>query len=444
MSSHLRSLLSTTVLTGLLIGVAPHQGLACGGVFDVACNLSHGGLSPGNVAKETAKAADDVGKTVAKAGTDTRETIAKAGTDTRETIAKAGTDTRETIAKAGTDTREAVAKAGTDTRVAVVKGAEDLGTAGATIARYVERQLKGFGQTVRDADKRVREGKIVDALWHAAIDPWKNTEHNAALATQESDIVRTVGQVAATAYGGPGGAAAYAAWYTYRATGNPELALKVGLITGATSAGFAAAGQLPADTAGQIAGKTIVTGAIGGLAVAAAGGDEDAIRDGFLLSGGMVLVQTGYQKVTDHQLDGRSSRGEAYCMATVGADCSPPKSAYVTDANGNVQYDKAGNPLVDVTKTDPLRPHVGTWAKQNETPLIGAGERSASMTAVSRVPGMNAMALFHDTWSVSWDMDAFTNVATIVPAVVLTYEGTGAPFYEKLEDTAAAEPAKAP
>jgi hypothetical protein len=179
-----------------------------------------------------------------------------------------------------------------------------------------------------------------------------------------------------------------------------------------------------------------VTGAIGGMAVAAAGGDADAVKDGFLLSGGMVLIQTGYQKVTDHQIDGRASQGEAYCMATVGAECSPPKSAYITDANGNIQYDKNGEPLVDVTKTDPLRPHVGTWAKENDTPLVGAGERSASMTAVSRIPGMNAMAFFHDTWSVSWDMNAFTNVATIVPAVVLTYTGTGAPYFDQLEQTA--------
>lgn len=425
-------LLSTTMLTFASAGLL-QPAMACGGVFDAACNLSHGGMSPDNVAKQTAKA-----------GTDTREAVAKAGTDTREAIAKAGTDTREAVAKAGTDTREAIAKAGTDTRVATAKGVQDLGTAGAAIGRFVERQLKGLDKDVRDADRRVREGKIVDALWHAATDPLKNTEENAALATQESNIIRTVGQVAASAYGGPGGAAAYAAWYAYRATGNADLALRVGVITGATSAGFAAAGQLPTETASQIAEKTLVTGAIGGLAVAAAGGDEEAVKDGFLLSGGMVLIQTGYEKVTDHQIDGRAAKGEAYCMATVGAECSPPKSAYLTDSDGNIKFDKNGDPLVDVTKTDPLRPHVGTWAKENDTPFIGAGERSASMTAVSRVPGMNAMAVFHDTWSVSWDMNAFTNVATIVPAVVLTYTGTGAPYFERLEDTAAASAAKSP
>jgi hypothetical protein len=32
----------------------------------------------------------------------------------------------------------------------------------------------------------------------------------------------------------------------------------------------------------------------------------------------------------------------------------------------------------------------------------------------------------NSVWSFSWDMDAFTNVASIVQAVVLTYTGTGA------------------
>jgi hypothetical protein len=64
---------------------------------------------------------------------------------------------------------------------------------------------------------------------------------------------------------------------------------------------------MPTNGARQIVEKTVVTGAIGGLAVAAAGGDKDAVREGFLLSGAMVLVQTGYQAATDHPLDPKVS-----------------------------------------------------------------------------------------------------------------------------------------
>lgn len=37
---------------------------ACGGIFDVACNLQNGGLSPGNIAKQTTKAGQDVANAI--------------------------------------------------------------------------------------------------------------------------------------------------------------------------------------------------------------------------------------------------------------------------------------------------------------------------------------------------------------------------------------------
>jgi hypothetical protein len=48
---------------------------ACGGIFDVKCNLEHGGLSPGNIAKQTEKAGQDAANTVAKAGQDVANAI---------------------------------------------------------------------------------------------------------------------------------------------------------------------------------------------------------------------------------------------------------------------------------------------------------------------------------------------------------------------------------
>ena len=57
------------------------------------------------------------------------------------------------------------------------------------------------------------------------------------------------------------------------------------------------------------------------------------------------------------------------------------------------------------------------------------------MTGVSRIPGMNAMSVFHDQWAISWDMNTFQSQATIAPAVVLTYIGTGAPAYDLIQKT---------
>ena len=42
------------------------------------------------------------------------------------------------------------------------KAAQDVGTAGETIGRFVERELKGVGRTLSEADKRIREGKVGD------------------------------------------------------------------------------------------------------------------------------------------------------------------------------------------------------------------------------------------------------------------------------------------
>jgi Domain of unknown function (DUF4157) len=48
---------------------------ACGGIFDVACNLNHGGMSPDNIAKQAGKAAQDAANAVAKAGQDVANAI---------------------------------------------------------------------------------------------------------------------------------------------------------------------------------------------------------------------------------------------------------------------------------------------------------------------------------------------------------------------------------
>lgn len=48
---------------------------ACGGIFDVACNVTHGGMSPGNIVKQTQQAGQDAANTVAKAGQDVANAI---------------------------------------------------------------------------------------------------------------------------------------------------------------------------------------------------------------------------------------------------------------------------------------------------------------------------------------------------------------------------------
>jgi len=58
------------------------------------------------------------------------------------------------------------------------------------------------------------------------------------------------------------------------------------------------------------------------------------------------------------------------------------------------------------------------------------------MTAISKIPGMNAMALFHDQCAVYFDMNALASVGTIPPAIVFTYIGTGTQMYDLIQKTA--------
>ena len=56
----------------------------------------------------------------------------------------------------------------------------DAVDAAKAIGKFAERQVSGTFDTLSDAERRVREGKIVDAVWHQATDPLKRgrpTQH---------------------------------------------------------------------------------------------------------------------------------------------------------------------------------------------------------------------------------------------------------------------------
>jgi hypothetical protein len=116
--------------------------------------------------------------------------------------------------------------------------------------------------------------------------------------------------------------------------------------------------------------------------------------------------------------------------------CAPPKEAYEMGPDGKPVVGKDGKPMVDVRKTDPSRPHAGTWAKPDEAPIIGPQETSKFMIWVSKYPAVNAGALLHDHLSYSMNFNPVTNVWTIVPAMAVTYYGTGAPTEDQIRKAA--------
>ncbi len=390
---------------------------------------------PTEVAKEIGKQLEKVDGGVGEVG----GAIAKAAGDVQKTHSKAIDDVSRTIEKAGQDVDATLRKAGEDIDATLRKAGKDVNDAAIAIGHFLEREAQGVGDTLSDAEKRVREGKFIDAIWHLGTDPARRSEENAAKLAQESSLVNALAQVAASAYGGPGGAAAYAAWYTYRATGDVEMALRVGMMVGVTSAAVGAAGELPTGTSGELAKKAAVTGAIGGIGVAASGGDEDAIFEGFLKSGGMVLVQDGYESYTKHDIDPRGAQGDSYCVMTMGAECSPPSEAYLRDESGALVRDENGVPKVDMQYLEARRPHVGIGSPKDATGLVHelVEEGGVVMDSVAKiVPVTNAGSVFHDQWAIQWNMSRATNLATIAPAMVMTYYGTDGAINDLIRSTA--------
>lgn len=359
----------------------------------------------------------------------------KAVNDAIWNLNKAVKDAAWNLDKAGKDAEAEVGRVGRD--------AEALGNAA---KHYGEAVVKGTGLSLNKAFTRVREGKVVDALWHMGTDRVVTESDAAAAAAQESSILRTVGQVSASVYGGPTGCAAYAAWLAYyQSGGDVNLALRVGIISGATAYAMAGAGDIPTRNAtgelvaSAVAKRAAVTGAIGGLAIAAAGGDENAVRDGFLRAGAMVLIQEGYREYTKHPLSEtdregkpsglKASRGDAYCVSTV-VNCRTPPPGAAKIVDGEFQG-------WDQSKLDPSAPHVGNSSDLSSTfKWPATGEGAPIMTAISKIPGANAMAVFHDQWALGWNMPPGVLQATIYPAVILTYNGTSAPLMEMVREQA--------
>lgn len=332
----------------------------------------------------------------------------------------------EELKKGATDVWWNIDKGSKDAEANIAKSGRDVEDAGHAIGKFVESTIQSHIDAATEAAKRIQEGKFVDAVWHASLDPLNDTQQNAAIAATESTLMNSIGQVAASAYGGPGGAAAYAAWLAYHQTGgNFNAAIQVGLITGITAYAMQGVNDHMSINNYTVDQKALVMATIGGASIAAAGGDSDQIRDGFLAAGAMVYVQDDYQKRTRAKLDEDSmkhSRGKPYCTSGVSDKCIPVPESAILDR------DKDGNPTkIDYSIADKRAPATGIGGAGGL-----AGDQGKLMQGLSKVPGVQGMSVMHDSWVVDWGLNKipYANQATIVPAIMVFYAGTGAPFYD--------------
>lgn len=363
-----------------------------------------------NLARETKKGVDNV----------VRETGKGVGNVARET-AKGVSHVAGEVGRGVENLGDFIDKAAKDTEAEAKRAGRNVNKLAIASGTFLESQVHGLGQSFEDAGKRVREGKLVDAIWHVATDPVRNTEKNAAAAMAESNILRFAASVAANAYGGPGGAAAFAAWFAYRQSGDLALALKAGVIAGATSQGLKLVDGMPAEAVDEVARKVIASGAIGGAAVAASGGDEDEALKGFVTGAAAAGLRETYKKVAGEYQDGKVATKAGVAKQS---DAALKEYGIVTDDQGQPVLDANGRPQVSIRsigRTDVS--HVGLVTADPNAPLLSGAETSLPMEAVSKIPYINDMAYFHDQWAELAGMQGITVQATIVPALAVTIGG---------------------
>lgn len=211
------------------------------------------------------------------------------------------------------------------------------------------------------------------ALWQASVGSEVSKENGADRVARAFTLGNATSQLASSVYGGPPGAAAYAAWWAYhQPNATPLEALRVGVISAAalwdTQKDATGAGVSP-----QVVRRTSLAAALGGLAIAAAGGDEQAVRSLFFESGAAVLLQEG------SRLD---------CLsATVKCQGTP------------------GKPVAGL---EPVASYDG---------MIEAGGAGNQRTALPRPAGS---LVLERGWTLGWHVPAGLQSGALYPMVVLT------------------------
>lgn len=340
------------------------------------------------------------------------KSVAKEVGRATEKVVKESERTAEKVVK---ESERTAKKIGDETE----RGLENIGEGVEVAAKSTVKLAEADVGSISTGVELLAHGDIEGAVRAVSIDHLQAVEDIAAEATIESSAINLVGQVAATAYGGPFGPAVYSSWQTYHASGgNWQAAAKGGLVTLASSGVTDGAGMIPGD-AGMSTGAVmrVATSGAGSAGVAAlAGGDEKAIRDGFLMGAMTTAMAETYRATTGIDMSGK--------VATEGAVAKDPK--------------------VPITNYDPNASHVGL-----EVPVLGlerkgflsttvyllAEEQGPLMQGVAKIPGMNRMAYFHDTWmrNTSITTPGWVQVS-ILPAMAVSYMATGVPLAQQLQD----------
>jgi hypothetical protein len=293
---------------------------------------------------------------------------------------------------------------------------EDLASAS---YHFIENQVDAYIAIAKDTAKAALRGQIADVVFQLSVQPWKVQEESAFEAIGESKLMKYIATAAASTYGGPGGAAAFAAWYAYRCTGDLELAIKAGAIAWATSEGLAATSEIPGA-----AQRAVASAAIGGAAVAASGGSRDDVLNAFVRGAELGAVRAAYKEFMDAELTGEPATQDAELKID---DQGRPRIVgswrALQDDEGNLITDQDGNAQIDITSMPKTVSHVGFASSSTNVPDLGFDETSALMQTVSKLPYFNDMAYFHDQWMAVAQQGGLTVPITVLPAIIVIGAG---------------------
>ena len=244
----------------------------------------------------------------------------------------------------------------------ITKSANDIVEAANASVRFAERSIKGTGEVLSKAEERLRDGKVVDALWHLGTDHLQTSNENAAAFMAESEVARQAAQTLAASYGGPAGSAAFAAWYAYNASGrNVEKALLAGVYSYAVGTQASKINAMPSNTISETAKKAASVAAMRGLAVAAAGGSRQDALNAAMQAGGSIIVQSGGAYVSKEFGEPAKSGTDSFCMEATKASCEDAMQ-WVDDARSTLtKYRNVKHELPNVVVSSN-----GQWGHQLE------------------------------------------------------------------------------
>jgi len=303
---------------------------------------------------------------------------------------------------------------------------KEVTDAGKAIDRWRVRQERLDMAAVKGGATNLSKGAPIDEMWNDAMEHSRSSDKNLARATQESAVLNGVAQAAATAYGGPAGAAAYAAWSTYHATGDVNMAIRQGILSAITSQTGGNVNSMPTGTLGEAMKKSVLAGTMGGIAVAASGGDQQDVEKAFFRSAGSVLIQYSNDVAKSYSPETMEGAATLKCISARDYECLS-ETQWVRDASGRLKTSVENMPVVQ--KVNAATKEAAEWVGEKRN--AAESKKQELIRRVSMLPDSEAIPVFKDKWVLTTAFGKAGPIEDGQPMVVLTYVGKNPAFATK-------------